>query len=284
MFATAFSEAEIHVTGWMHVLRDKPSNVTIVGPERWVEEQYDALVDDCGCPLASSVQAKRRISVVHIEQNLGDPNCRRAIEKVYDSNDYVVAVSERKKFTLREFSDRKETKVALFVAPDFEPSDLRSGVIGCVQNAMCEEKMAVWNAVSSNPDCVAIGFGNSVKFGESVFPQSQTEYMAALKRLSVFVNVVVGDSFGMASVEAMAMGIPMVTGFSLDIPKNFISGWNCLMTNSRGNVLAQQIASFAVELRNNEGLRKSIGEAGRKTVRSLFTKSAFRSAFLEVLR
>jgi glycosyltransferase involved in cell wall biosynthesis len=87
----------------------------------------------------------------------------------------------------------------------------------------------------------------------------------------------------MSPVEAMSFGIPMVTGFSRDIPDEFISGWNCLMTDDRGHRSALQIAAFAIQLRNDEALRKRIGSAGRDTVRRIFSKEKFRSSFKEIM-
>jgi len=283
MFAEAFSELEIHIPDWRFELRDLPENVSVVPAEDILPQSYDCIITDFAHDDFAKVSTKRRISVVHIEQNLGDESHRRLIEKVYASNDFVVSITDHKKSTLQEFSWHPKTRVINHFVQENPILPLDTGIIGCVQNRMTPEKMVIWDAVAEHQNCVAIGHFNTITKGGAFVPNGTNAYLSVLKTLSVFVNVVSGDAFGMSPVEAMSFGIPMVTGFSRDIPDEFISGWNCLMTDDRGHRSALQIAAFAIQLRNDEALRKRIGSAGRDTVRRIFSKEKFRSSFKEIM-
>lgn len=78
-----------------------------------------------------------------------------------------------------------------------------------------------------------IGFDNEqVNFMEVVEPPSFEDYKTELRSLSVFVYLVGGEAFGMAPMEAMASGVPVVCGNmpeANDICFRSFNCWNSLL-------------------------------------------------------
>ena len=89
----------------------------------------------------------------------------------------------------------------------------------------------------------------------------------ALQSFDVFVNCSVKESFGVAIVEAMSCGLPVVAtdtaGFR-EVVDDGVTGF--ILADREPETMAEKI----IELLNDSNLRKGMGFAGRKKVLELY--------------
>ena len=109
-----------------------------------------------------------------------------------------------------------------------------------------------------------LGISDDVKFFGTI-PNAEVAH--ALQTLDIFVNCSVKESFGVAIVEAMACGLPIVAtdtaGFR-EVVDNGITGY--ILEDREPETMAKRI----IELLNNSELRNQMGSEGRKKVLELY--------------
>jgi len=110
----------------------------------------------------------------------------------------------------------------------------------------------------------SLGVGDDVTFFGTI-PNAQIA--GALQSFDVFVNCSVKESFGVAIVEAMSCGLPVVAtdtaGFR-EVVDDGVTGF--ILADRKPETMAEKI----MELLNNPDLRKEMGLAGRKKVLELY--------------
>ena len=97
---------------------------------------------------------------------------------------------------------------------------------------------------------------------EVIVHPPQEVLVQSYQEADIFLFTSLYEGFGMPPLEAMACGLPVVTtdcGGVRDFAKD---GYNCLLTEP-GDV--QHLAQHVETLLNDKGLRKLLGENGRKT-------------------
>jgi len=97
----------------------------------------------------------------------------------------------------------------------------------------------------------------------------------------VFVSASLMETYGLTLVEAMACGTPVVAFRVGGIPEVAPDGQGAVLCESgNGAVLIEAIT----KLRDSPQLRKSLGAAGRETVRVRNAASSFANAFAQLYR
>jgi glycosyltransferase involved in cell wall biosynthesis len=89
------------------------------------------------------------------------------------------------------------------------------------------------------------------------------------------------ETYGLTLVEAMACGTPVVAFRVGGIPEAAPDGQGAVLCES-GNGAA--LIEAITKLRDSPQLRKSLGEAGRETVRVRNAASSFANAFAQLYR
>jgi glycogen synthase len=88
------------------------------------------------------------------------------------------------------------------------------------------------------------------------------------------------EPFGLTHLEAMASGIPVISTTNGGQGEFLRNGENCLAFKP-GDSLG--LAARVVQLRQNTGLAQELSEAGRKTVETSFTLTAYNQSLLRFL-
>jgi glycosyltransferase involved in cell wall biosynthesis len=102
-----------------------------------------------------------------------------------------------------------------------------------------------------------------------------------LAAADVFVSASLMETYGLTLVEAMACGTPVVAFRVGGIPEAAPDGQGAVLCES-GNGAA--LIEAITKLRDSPQLRKSLGEAGRETVRVRNAASSFANAFAQLYR
>jgi len=106
----------------------------------------------------------------------------------------------------------------------------------------------------------SLGIPNSVQFVGNVPHQRVPSYLA---RIDIFVMPSISESFGVAALEASAMGIPVVASNVGGIPDAVVDGKTGFLVPPKRPAA---IAAAIIELIERPDLRLSMGQAGRKFV------------------
>jgi len=102
--------------------------------------------------------------------------------------------------------------------------------------------------------------------------------------IGVFVHVVVGETFGYSPLEAMAFGIPMVTG-NCPEPWDFcFDGWNCFISRNKPTDSIDWMRDRIKFLVENKEARSDMGKAARESVIEYFRRLNTRDKWLNVLQ
>jgi hypothetical protein len=276
MLVMAFPEIQFHATDWNRILREPPANVRVLKAGEFMDHEYDVVIyDNVHTHKVWESNSRKSVFVFHCEKDLGVSLDREAVVKAFDACDHVVSVGTHKLWTLRDFARHPKARAIRHAAFPMEPSSPIRGLVGTSHNAMSSEQISVWNDIHAGFPSLVIGHANGSGPWPKSSPTGLPAYIAELSKIDVFVNVVSGDSFGMAPMEAMCLGIPIITGLSRDIPDQFIPGWNCIITHGRAHETPKDIRHWAKVLINDRGLRDSIGLEGRKAALEFFSLEQF---------
>jgi len=285
MFADVFHDAEIHVLDWNTIFRSAPRNVRVVSVEESKDSKYDAIIqDNDSVSIYRGNENTKKVYVLHCEQDMNSQANRERCFRVYDENDFVVSITPHKLWTLRGLATNPKSRMIRHaVYPSYPNKSGEVKVVGTAHNSMNGEHLCVWNAVASRFDSsIAIGHNNESALGIKKNPHGTVEYLRCLSGVDVFVNIVGGDAFGMSPMEAMALGIPVVTGLNQDLPEQFVSGWNCLISGKRSHHDPSEMVHMVNMLINDPELARRIGKSGRETVSQVFSPEVFRKKWQEI--
>jgi Glycosyltransferase len=265
------------------------ANVRVERPETVADVAvFDALSE-------SSPDAKRRVFIMHCETPAFSCGHYSEIRKAFAWATDVVWVTAHKRATFESvllFSNEQSGfdgplprfHTIPFWIPTHATSNPKRGLVGTIVNGMTPEKVEFWNACADGlQDLVVVGYHNEIENVKRVSPYGRGEYIGAIQQIDVFLNTVIGNSFGMAVLEAMACGIPVVTSTSRDIPVEFVSEVNILMCGNRGHAAVEETRGYIRRLLSDRGFRDQVGDAGRETVRELYSLDRFQSAFRNVM-
>jgi hypothetical protein len=248
----------------------------VLKADEFLDHQYNVVIyDNRHTAPVWELTVPKSVYVFHCERDLGVPLDRESVVKAFDTCDHVVAVGAHKLWTMRDFARHPKAHAIRHVAFPQEVSTPIRGLVGTSHNAMSSEQIAVWNDIHPNFPSLVIGHANGVGPWPKATPNGHSAYLKELSKIDVFINVVCGDSFGMAPMEAMALGIPIITGLSRDIPDQFISGWNCIVTNGRIHETTEVARHWAKVLIEDRGFRDSVGLEGRKAAMEFFSLEQF---------
>lgn len=283
MLATAFPEVQFHATDWNLTFREVPANVRVVTGEEFLDHQYDLVIyDNHHTAPVWKLLAIRSVFVLHCEQDLDVEANREHIARVFSECDHIVSVGEHKLWTLREWASHPKSVVIRHAVFDLPPGEPIKGLIGTSHNAMSTEHITVWNDVQAGFPSLAIGHVNNAGPWPKAMPFGYDAYLTELRKLDVYINIVSGDSFGLAPLDAMSLGIPVITGLSRDIPAPFISGWNCMVTNTRACWSQPTMRHWAKLLTEDRDLRNRIGTEGRKAALDFYSLDLFVSNWTRI--
>ena len=274
MLCKSLYEHEFSVQEWKPELRDLPENATVFGLNAFT---VDVLIQDNFMWEVSGVSAAKKVFIIHCEQN-HNAESSAFLRRVFSGEfDRVVIVSEHKRTTLRQYANDPRILVikhgSSFPARKTLPE---IGRLGFVHNCLSSEKHHFMEKVSKGFNSVTIGFENDVWVGEKIEPIDFEHYVEEFHKVDVFVNCVIGDSFGMTPMEAMASGIPSVLGMCKDCNDFPIHGVNCFQSGLRGHQSIRQIREWIELLISNRELNKRMGKTGRESVMHYFNPGVFR--------
>lgn len=229
----------------------------------------------------------------------------------------VIAVSESMKDRLIEQGCRKERIELIYNGIDlkkFVPTDcgtLRkelniresTKIIGSVGRLSAEKGFgylleAAVLILTSYPECVFILVGDGPQKSELVthaeklgikdkiiFAGFRKDIAPFLSLIDVFVFSSLWEGFGLALIEAMALGKPVVAtkvGIVPEIIKDGINGF--LVEKKSPPALSKAI----IRLLSDKGLSTAMGEAARTTVKGMFTEQAmvgkYEKIYKEILK
>ena len=100
---------------------------------------------------------------------------------------------------------------------------------------------------------------------------------AAYQESDVFVLPSYSENFGMAVVEAMAVGLPVVITKGVGIAKEVEKAGAGLVVEKD----IHQVAEAILKILNNPNLAKKMGEAGKRLVESEFSSEKVADKFLK---
>jgi len=109
---------------------------------------------------------------------------------------------------------------------------------------------------------------------------SGEEKTAALKDSDVFVLPSYSENFGMAVVEAMAFGLPVIITRNIGIASDVILAKAGLVVEKEEKELSEAILKILA----NPDLAKEMGQRGRRLVETEFSGSAVADKFIEVCK
>lgn len=279
-----FGHAELHVSGWNEVFRNRIVGVSVTPMEEARSQDWELVIDDD--PELPTEGFKTRIFAFlqHCEFSIGDPQYMRIPEKIFSTVDVVFSVSRHKMLSLRDFSFSPKIVLLPFCFPQREgyPFESRDIDVACFHNVPNEYHVDFWLKATSGFNARMIG-PNTSPAVKSLLVHSEEEFWSYAKRVKVYLNVVVGEAFGMAPYDAMSIGIPVVSGYTKDCGEIAFSGWNIMMSRNSALQDIPWIQWAIRELLDNEERNRSIGDAGQKSVRHHLSLERCRDSILGVL-
>lgn len=105
-----------------------------------------------------------------------------------------------------------------------------------------------------------LGLMRHISFAGAIEHRRIPEFLADV---DIFVMPSIWEAFGVAAVEAQAMGIPVVATNVGGIPKVVLDGETGILVEPRNS---EQLAQAILTLIEDPALRRQMGERGRKHV------------------
>lgn len=267
---------------WSNIYRPRPSGVSIVDTNESLGTDWDFLITDGVDPVfVSKTTARHRILILHCERMAP---ITKALSRFISNYDAVVTPSENKTGTWMDYPYKHRfVTIPLAVSPEDYPEieSYESASVGTAINAI-QDRLGVaenWRALTD-------GFSPRVIIGGSNFemlaPRDVTKtisnwnrYKEALRSLGVFVHVIEGNETGMAVREAMATGIPVVTGITPELYYFAYTGYDICMSRAACSKSIPELREWISRLQNDAGLRASIGKSGRRAIFRAYPMTSF---------
>lgn len=275
--ARAFPEHQFITTSW-GPLRDRPRNVQVVDHHEFQGKPVDIVIDSLSTFENFDRPCQVKVKLLHMARGMNSDYDAAFIPECLIRSDAVVSVSEHKRWTFMESARR--VVVIPFGLVDVHVGNPLPGRVGTVHLNMNWQQELVWERVLRRyPDAQLIGAGNR---HPAFVPKTYREFDQRFSELDVFVHTVVGNSVGLTFAEAMMRGIPVVTGMNLDLPKELVDGWNCMITQGHAAHCLDELADKVSFLVNNRKTRQQMGVAARETARRIWGLDTFRQRWNSV--
>ncbi len=284
MIARALGRHKIIAPAWNQTLRELAPNVTMVPLEECLNAKYDAVIEDAPEMTCLQARVRKKLWLQHCEYN-GDDVLPKAVEVA----DYVLVVSEHKRATMREMGLLEKVRILPF---GFDVSQWPSccggsGVgLGTAFNSADDnpEVRAIMEAISARVPLTVIGHHNSTVRGcQLVSPVGLSSYQDQMSRIAIWVSCVGGEALGMAALEAMAMGLPVVMGNYPEAGNFAFDNWNCMISRLPPQEAVPWMIDRIQFLLDHPADRERLGAAARKTITNLFPLSAVTATLEDIL-
>lgn len=285
MLAKALPDIQFECRNWYHFQRPLPPNIRLKLDH--VGDEYDAFMFCDPWYEWKLVKAKRYIFCTHIENDPGDKKLNRQLRAIAEHVDAFVTVSKHKRSQI-PFDDTPNMRTISFgVETDFLKPDVQRGIIGSVHinvpGAPCISRLLPL-LCKQIPNFRLIGqFNDGVDCCEVAWPVSYEEYRISLASLSVFINPICGNVFGFTPIEAMACGLPVVTGANKDIPDWCRESPGFFVSERPALDDPQWLIDKAKSLANAPDLARTLGGMNREAVMQRATLSSIARQWREAL-
>jgi hypothetical protein len=281
MILRSMPDLRIHVLSWQSHFRDIEPNAVFISKKSAMTIEWDLVFDDDVSYTPSfEFKSRRRVLLHHCEHDDGSKVRHDALVRAVDKADIVAVPSKHKIASFRELGlSSKVVELPFgFERWDLDSSKRDPSLVGCFHNCPNDEIRAYWSA------CVE-GF-NSVMIGPVVsgpFPLGITNGFLSFEeqasRVGIYLNCVVGEAMGMAPMEAMAAGIPVVTACAPEPWEFIFSGWNGFLSRNEPMRSIDWIRDRIRFLIDNPAEAVRMGEAGRQTILRRFPLSKVAETF-----
>lgn len=281
MILASMPDVKIHVIGWQSHFRDFSPNAAMISKKEAKNLEWDLVLDDDIEFLPTfELSARRRVLFHHCEHDAGNARSHGILIKAMDRADIVAVPSKHKIASLRDIglSDKVVELPFGFERWDLDLSKRDPTLVGCFHNCPNDEIRTFWSA------CVK-GF-NSVMIGPVIsgpFPLGITNgypsFEEQASKVGIYLNCVVGEAMGMAPMEAMAAGIPVITGCAPEPWEFIFSGWNGWLSRNEPMKSIEWIRDRIRFLIDDPAEAVRMGEAGRQTVLRRFPLSKVAETF-----
>ena len=125
----------------------------------------------------------------------------------------------------------------------------------------------------------ALGLRGAVELRLESVTDAELEQAYARADVAVFPNE--QQAWGLAQLEAMARGVPVVVSRGAGVSEVLTEGENALLVDPR---CPDQIAAAIARLARNPGLGRALGAAGRRLVRESYTSGHYAERMLRLFR
>lgn len=281
MLLASMPDTKFHVVGWQSHFRDFPENAVMISKSEARKRAWDLVLDDDIAFVPTfDFNARRRVLLHHCEHDAGNERSHDSLIKAM-ARAHIVAVPSKHKIASLRYLGLSDQVVELpfgFDRWNLDPAKRDPTLVGCFHNCPNDEIRAFWSA------CVE-GF-NSVMIGPVVsgpFPLGITNgypsFEEQASKVGVYLNCVVGEAMGMAPMEAMAAGIPVITGCAPEPWEFMFSGWNGFISRNEPMKSIEWIRDRIRFLIDDPVEAVRMGEAGRQTVLRRFPLSKVAETF-----
>ncbi len=284
--ASLFPDFRFYCPTWKWEYRPIPKNVEVIAYDS-VKPTFDAIIEDDFRLPFSGLSCKRKIFVQHCEHDDGDVTKVNNLKGAIDWADSVVVVSDHKRATMRRhsFSPKVHTIELSFDVNEWSHNTVSdSGIVGTWHNLMQPQHIDFFRAVSQGFPHLLIGENNENTGFTYYEPNNFEDMQKQVSKISVFIHVIVGEVFGMSPLEAMASGIPMITG-NCPEPWSFcFNGWNCFISRNQAVDSVDWIRERIRYLVENREARQAMGQAAKESVADYFRRLKTRDKWLNLLQ
>ncbi len=168
---------------------------------------------------------------------------------------------------VRESKGQLETAKALCLLPPSMQSNVRLTLVGPYQDA---EKQKIENYIKNHDQANVL----------VEFAGPRSDPFKFLLKSDIFIMASKNEAFGRATVEAMAVGLPVIGTKSGGTPEVVIDGKTGILYEP-GDLDA--LSKAIVQLAGDSQQRTQIGKNGQQRVREVFSKDAARESFFSNL-
>jgi len=276
--AMAFPEHTFLTPGWDNRIREQPPNLEVVTEE--FHDSVDVVIDSLRSFKTFEMPCRVKVKLLHMECGANTPEDDIHIQDCIQKADAVVSVSEHKMWTFGHVANHPKIVTIPFGLVPLPMGRPVHGVVGTLYSDMSEQQAIIWRHVLEHfPDAELTGYRNPFN---GVEPKSYQEFDERFSRMDVFVHTVVGNSVGLSFAEAMLRGIPVVTGMNTDLPKELVSGRNCIITTGNAHQSLDEMVMYTKLLIGDRMMRMRIGHAARQVAKKLWGLDALRRNWTHV--